>query len=82
MFQPTREVYDDTPAVSARQQNVEALVDDLKTHEMIIEMNLADILKMKSKKRTTRKEQQMETNKSVLEGERLLKEVLNSHTLY
>ena len=81
MFQPTREVYDDTPAVSARQQNVEALVDDLKMHEMIIEMNLADILKMKSKKRTTRKEQ-METNKSVLEGERLLKEVLNSHTLY
>ena len=44
IMQPVQEVYDDRAAVSRKQQLIQTVLTDVKTHEVTIETNLADML--------------------------------------
>uniref|UniRef100_A0A1X7SLR9 Uncharacterized protein n=1 Tax=Amphimedon queenslandica TaxID=400682 RepID=A0A1X7SLR9_AMPQE len=43
-MEPVQEVYDDRAAVSRKQELIQTVLSDVKTHEVTIETNLADML--------------------------------------
>ena len=69
---PVQKVYDDIAAVSRKQELIETVLTDVKTHEVTIETNLADMLES----RYTTDESAInnkETKRTTREGGKLLK---------
>ena len=74
IIQPVQEVYDDRAAVSRKQELIQTVLTDVKTHEVTIETNLADMLESRY---TT--DESANNNKEIKritrEGGKLLKQV-------
>ena len=75
-MQPVQEVYDDRAAVSRKQELIQTVLTDVKTHEVTIEINLADMLESRFIIKTDESaNNNKETKRITREGGKLLKPV-------
>ena len=74
IMQPVQEVYDDRAAVSRKQELIQTVLTDVKTHEVTIETNLADMLESRYTTDESANNNK-ETKRITREGGKLLKQV-------
>ncbi|XP_019858358.1 PREDICTED: uncharacterized protein LOC109586600 [Amphimedon queenslandica] len=75
-MEPVQEVYDDRAAVSRKQELIQTVLTDVKTHEVTIETNLADMLESRYVIKTdeSANNNNKETKRITREGGKLLKQ--------
>ena len=73
IIQPVQEVYEDRAAVSRKQELIETVLTDMKTHEVTIETNLADMLESIRYTTDESATNNKETKRTTREGGKLLK---------
>ncbi|XP_019858355.1 PREDICTED: uncharacterized protein LOC109586598 [Amphimedon queenslandica] len=75
-MQPVQEVYDDRAAVSRKEELIQTVLTDVKTHEVTIETNLADMLESRYVIKTDESaNNNKETKRVTREGGKLLKQL-------
>ena len=72
IIQPVQEVYDDRAAVSRKQELIQTVLTDVKTHEVTMETNLADMLESRYTTDESANNNK-ETKRITREGGKLLK---------